>query len=299
MLQYIFLVICSVITSNTDVLNFFPKTIYVPNNTRKRRLDAHAEDFYTRLDHIEKEDDHCSASSSSSIEKKLYIHYINNQQKVMVLDLNSLQNVLDYKFLKEKLINQIFVWNKDDNSKELEEFIISDIDKNIINDMKGAKYNIQRKFEELQNSLNKHLNVIRTVMENIAPDEYINDMKKQLIFFEMIFFYLKKCSSAKQYFYKKDSFKILYHYNTLPYRLNIIKDEYQVLDRFEAFKMFFEHQYFISFESNEKKLLENAFCDIYINLKQLFDNIKFLQGYCSIIINRLQNLIFKEMFIRY
>ncbi|WUR03876.1 uncharacterized protein VNE69_06189 [Vairimorpha necatrix] len=292
MIQNILLTIYSVIRSSTLETDYFPCTIYKPDETRKRKLDNsdESDNFYERITPIEKIYNYKYLPSNSGNSNNLYLEYINKGRKILILDMNELQNFLDYKSLKKKLHDQIDAWDQEDNNKIEIKCVLKDIETNEIKIFRKAKLYIQRRFQIFYTSYQKYINTVKTAISIVASDEYSDNLKDQIDFFDSIFYFLKTSFNKKLYC-KLDSYKIIDFYSTLPIRFNVFKDVYYVVERFEIFKIFIEYKYFIKFNENDKNKLQNALYKIYKNLDNLFEKLNKICENCLIIIENLEKVI--------
>ncbi|WUR05007.1 uncharacterized protein VNE69_11170 [Vairimorpha necatrix] len=274
MLQYLFLVVCSEVKNYNKEPDFFPKVLYYPDNSKNnKKLDTDCADFYVLITPSIK-NKKADPSSSTSEYNSSYLQYVNRKKRIITLGVNGLLNIIDYKSLKQKLCDQINIWNIEDHDDNLKWHKNNRMDENEIRMFEKSKKYVKREFAVFYKNFNQLLTIIKIALNKITYDEYSDDLKDQLDFFEEIFGYLKIFTTAKNLSYKYNSSKIMEFYGNLPIRMNTFKEEFNIVDRFEIFKAFFEYKYIIIYNEIEKNAIQCAFETIHCKVKRLFSNLR-------------------------
>ncbi|WUR03874.1 uncharacterized protein VNE69_06187 [Vairimorpha necatrix] len=222
----------------------------------------------------------------------LHLRYINKKEKVIILDVNYLQNILDYKLLKKKLDEHISMWKLEDSRPKRRKYSYKNMEENEQIVFRKTKLSIRRKFEKVYTVYQENINTIKMAAKIIAQDEYTNDIEDQLNFFESFFEFFKFYITGSYFNYKSDGYTMINYYGALPLRMNILMNEFQIVDRFKTFKNFYEYAYPINTNETDKNKIQHSFDEIDKNIQFFNEDLINLCEECLFIINVLENLIY-------
>ncbi|WUR05006.1 uncharacterized protein VNE69_11169 [Vairimorpha necatrix] len=230
---------------------------------------------------------HDLLSKTTIFGDNLYVQHVDMKNNITTSEINSFQNISDYKYLKYALNIEISYWNYEDDKKYFKIHFIKNMPKNEVKKYFNEKANIRMKLFPYYTSLKNYLNIIRTAVNAVHHDEYSNDIREQFDFFEQFIDSIKEYTAARQYLIKFDSIKIIHFYDTLPTRCKILTNKYQIVERFEIFVNFFIHHYLNAINNDKEEI--QALHEILKNLLILCNNLDAISINCLSI-----NEIFKK-----
>ncbi|WUR03699.1 uncharacterized protein VNE69_06022 [Vairimorpha necatrix] len=184
------------------------------------------------------------------------------------------------------------MWNTEDSNMARKIYFAKNMKPNEKNTYKKTKQSIRRKFDEVYIKFLENMNTIKMAAEIIVQDEYTEDIEDQLIFFDLFFEFFKIYAAGSYFNYKSKSYAIMHFYGTLPLRMNVFMNEFQIVDRFKTLKIFFEYAYLINFNETDKNRIKRSFSEIYDGLYIFYNNLEKLCKECLLIIDIMEKLIY-------
>ncbi|WUR05002.1 uncharacterized protein VNE69_11165 [Vairimorpha necatrix] len=302
MLQSIFFIICTEITMQTDDTDLSPITIHKKNRLkriREKKCGIHDENLHHETVTTNKKDNKQeSFSFFLNNDNKLYLDFDDENNNTTTIDGKNLQDLTDYKSLMQKLKKQTETWDLEakNNKENMKQFFIVNSRQNRICNYKKEREAINYIRKRLYTKLNEHFNTIIVAVQNIPTDEYTDNLKDQLDFFEQAFKILHYYTGTKYDCNKIDCHKVIEFFKILPIRIDTFDKKFQIVDRFEAFKIFLEYKYLLNISKNDKKLIQIALDEIHMNLKYYFDDLYWITIKSNNIIKIVERAMLKCKF---
>ncbi|WUR03276.1 uncharacterized protein VNE69_04104 [Vairimorpha necatrix] len=176
----------------------------------------------------------------------------------------------EFKTSSDSLFNQIRIWNSEDREIDIKHMkIISDNKKKEIKMLKKARNDINKLFRHFKENLDTCFTILKNGIKNSTIEETQKIMfSDQLLFFEYLIKYINQMVSVK-FRYNSSSNILISKYSNIPNRLYILKDIFQVLEKYKVFKLSMQNTKIFCHNNSEK----NALNEIGEKLKTLFLNL--------------------------
>ncbi|WUR03251.1 uncharacterized protein VNE69_04079 [Vairimorpha necatrix] len=199
------------------------------------------------------------------------------------------KNYTDYKELLKNLKEQIQKWDAEDEKTESKFKVLNCVNSKEYNIYKDANRAINMRFYQFFKSINIHNNKIRRFLEydSIFYGK-INPLIENIDFIEEIIKYLGRILPKKKN-YISNIYRLIDFYSVLPTRLEILKDEFKIIEKFKIFKMKFNRSF--PKMNEEIKDVKKSLNSIHEKLKYFFSELNKVKENSRAITENLEKIL--------